>query len=126
MTFRNVRARGNTLTSGSTLSIDVEKGIARVRNQRYALKELVVIRHAGRLDDVTRERRTYPARGGMIFWLIDGVGFGALMDDRAANTIMVKLFCGLDPDPRYFRSVEMSLPLYQIWEVTGDRIGAGD
>jgi dolichyl-diphosphooligosaccharide--protein glycosyltransferase len=126
MTFRNVRARGNTLTSGSTLSIDVEKGTARVRHQRYPLKELVVIRRGRRPDDVTRERRTYEARGGMIFWLIDGVGFGALMDDRAAHTMMARLFCGLDPDPRYFRSVKMSLPLYQIWEVTGDRIGAGD
>jgi dolichyl-diphosphooligosaccharide--protein glycosyltransferase len=122
-TFTGIRRRGGTLTNGYDLSIDVEEGVARAGDRSYPLKELVFIRRGEGPTGIVRERRAYERDDGYFFWLIDGVGFGGIMNGNVAATTMARLFVGLDFDRRYFRPVRTRLPFYQVWEVRGDAVG---
>jgi hypothetical protein len=125
--FFGVGSKGSLLTDGRNLTIDVDDGIARVGDLEYPLQELAVTYAGKQLQaPLPPRRRTYRRRadeGGMVFWMMARGGFGMLMDRQTADTTLMRLFVGLQHDPRYFRPVKVEPPAYQIWEVTGDRIG---
>ena len=65
------------------------------------------------------------AGSGYHFDIFKKSGFGAMMDERIAESVFNKLFIRHTFPSRYFKPVSLKSPVYQLWEVTGDMLNDG-
>ncbi|MFC1591140.1 STT3 domain-containing protein [Thermodesulfobacteriota bacterium] len=111
--YYSVRNQGNRLVGSDGLNIDLDKGLL-VMGKRAAMLSGTAVRKARRL-----QKQEYPQKGYRFEWF-EQARFGALMDERVAETVFNKLFVRHIYPKKYFAPVQLSSPIFQLWEVHGD------
>jgi hypothetical protein len=64
--------------------------------------------------------KKYTAKSKYCFDYIEPGRFGVLMDENIAQTVFNKLYILRKFDKNYFKPVEISGMIYQLWEVKSD------
>lgn len=113
----------NAHITNSFIDLDMEQGRVRLDKRVIPLSELVITRFVNNRKEP--QHINYGLQSAYRFEYIPQGAFGVLMDDAVANSVAANLFARIEGDNHYFQPQNLTVPLYQVWKVSGDTYDSG-
>jgi len=117
LVFEGVRLEDGRLGNARGLDVDGESGVIAFNGLRDHLARLAVSDHDRTVID------NFAAETALSLDVFLPGEFAVLQDTLTANTVFSRLFVLHEDSGGYFAPVLLQAPIYQLWEVRGDRGG---
>jgi hypothetical protein len=112
--FPGLQMQDNTISGPKGLTVNVLTGEIQADGQFFQLS------HLGIQRSKEYSENKYTAKSKYCFDYIEPGRFGVLMDENIAQTVFNQLYILRKFDKNYFKPVEISGMIYQLWEVKSD------
>jgi dolichyl-diphosphooligosaccharide--protein glycosyltransferase len=117
--FTGLGMQNDAISGDKGLNINVLTGAIKAEGKSFQLSQLGI--------QTTREfiEKQYAAPSTYCFDYIEPARLGVLMDENIAQTVFHKLYIRRKYDRNYFKPVQISGMIFQLWEVKSDVLTTG-
>jgi hypothetical protein len=118
--FTGLQMQNNIISGSKGLNVNVLTGNIQADGQTFQLSQL------GIQTNKEFNEKKYAATSKYCFDYIEPGRFGVLMDENIAQTVFNKLYIRRSFDRNYFRPVQISGMIFQLWEVKSEPYVPGE
>ncbi len=112
--FTGLHMQNDTIAGANGLNVNMLTGEIQADGKSFQLSQL------GIQTNKEFNEKKYTAKSTYCFDYIEPGRFGVLMDENIAQTVFNKLYIRRKFDRNYFKPVQISGMIYQLWEVKSD------
>ena len=117
---------GKKASNNSGASFNFDTGEIRINNRKAFVNKAMLNDGSTLMPFKYKTPQDGRNKAVLSFDMFKPAGFAALEDQHIDESVFNKLFLRHQSDERYFIPVSLNSPAFQIWEVHGDSIKAGD